>query len=251
MEEYFSIYSIVVSVFILLLTLNWIQYFRLVGKPRLFHGSAQSTKLVTLCPSLTSTYYPYVFAWGRHVQIIPFIIRGLLDAYFVKVKWEAENVTLDDGEIVILDWAIPKNNLAESGLTASKFDTPIVLIHHGAMCNSKDIPGQCWVEHAHKRGWIACVMNRRGHGKLLTKPKFNFFGSVEDVRAVTRHILLRRPNARMLMIGVSSGSGLMGRFFGEEHNMFKAGVGLCPGYDITNCMGRCTSPYQVSFIVIK
>ena len=196
-----------------------------------------------------------MFAWGRHLQIVFFFILsilidyfGLIDSFLVKVKWEPERIILEDGETVILDWAVSSDALSHSGLNSSNFDTPIVLIHHGAMCDSKDIPGQGWVEHAHKRGWIACCLNRTGHAKLLSKPNFNFFGSVEDVRYVTKHILKRRPNSRMLMIGISSGSGLMGRFFGEEHNLFKAGVGVCPGYDITNCMGRCTSPYTVCFI---
>jgi len=36
--------------------------------------------------------------------------------------------------------------------------------------------------------------------------------------------------------------------FGEEdsNNQFFAGVGICPGYDISRCMSRFTTPYMVN-----
>lgn len=45
-----------------------------------------------------------------------------------------------------------------------------------------------------------------------------------------------------------TGSAIVATSFGEEdsNNQFFAGVGICPGYDISKCMSRFTTPYKVS-----
>ena len=50
----------------------------------------------------------------------------------------------------------------------------------------------------------------------LTIPKFNFFGSTQDVRDVIRSIYNKRPRARIFMLGISAGSGLVARYMGEQ-----------------------------------
>jgi len=50
------------------------------------------------------------------------------------------------------------------------------------------------------------------------------------------------------MVGLSAGSGLLARFFGEESELFLGGVGVCPGFNIEKCMGRFGFPYQVRVI---
>jgi len=75
--------------------------------------------------------------------------------------------------------------------------------------------------------------------------KWNFFGSTNDVKYITLNIIRkRRPNAQFFMIGLSAGSGLLARFFGEESGLFLGGAGICPGYNIEACMGRFNFPYQ-------
>ena len=54
----------------------------------------------------------------------------------------------------------------------------------------------------------------------------------------------RRPRAKILMIGFSSGSGLVAKFMGEYSDLCASGIGICPGYNIEYCMGRFAEPYQ-------
>lgn len=216
----------------------------MTGKPKIVLGGKDSERLVSKCPALSSVYYPFVL-YDRHVQIAILLLKQYLYHYFRKVKLESEICSLLDGEQVILDWAVSKDPFAESGLISSLSDTPILMIHHGAMGRSSE--HVLWVAEAHKRGWIVCFLNRRGHRRVITKPKYNFFGTAADVKYITKHIILsRRPNAKMLMIGISAGSGLLINSFAAEDNLFISGVGICPGYNTEVCMGRCSYPYQVN-----
>jgi predicted alpha/beta-fold hydrolase len=88
------------------------------------------------------------------------------------------------------------------------------------------------------------VFNRRGHRRALSVPRWNLFGSTSDVREVVQHIAQIRPNAPLLNVGLSIGSGLLVRYFGEADNLFTAGAAVCPGYDISVCMSRVQQPYQ-------
>ena len=53
-----------------------------------------------------------------------------------------------------------------------------------------------------------------------------------------------RPRAPLLKIGLSVGSAIVARYFGEEGNRFTAGVGVSPGYNIEVCMRRIQQPYS-------
>jgi len=214
--------------------------------------------LLNKCPSLYISnchFIPFLFGWGKHIQIILYIIKDFIqkkmsfnpDLYGMRfnpdlygMRWISETCTLPDGESIILDWA---ESGAESGLESSDAKTPILMIHPGALGNRKTLMGQ-WIKRAHSRGWIVCVHNRRGHGKLLTVPKWNFFGSVEDVEyIITKYILERRPNAILLNLGISAGSGLVIKSF-VKNTQFVAGVGISPGIGIRKSMGRPEWPYN-------
>lgn len=220
-------------------------YFRNAHKPVLYCSSDESRQILKLCPSLASTYFPSLLScWSNHIQIAFYIISNNIRKFLNQTRWRSEICVLEDGEQIHLDWALSDDPLAECGLTESRSSTPIVMINPGALGNSEKLLGQ-WVMKAHSRGWIVCCNNRRGHVLPLTRSKWNFFGSVKDTQYITRnYILKRRPNAKLLMIGISAGSGLLCRFFGEEDSLFLAGFGLNPGYDISVCMGRVETPYQ-------
>jgi hypothetical protein len=60
------------------------------------------------------------------------------------VQSQLKRGRLDDGEVIILDWVKSRSeyHIDENGLIpAGKDETPIVVIHHGAMCDSRDLPG--------------------------------------------------------------------------------------------------------------
>jgi predicted alpha/beta-fold hydrolase len=61
------------------------------------------------------------------------------------------------------------------------------------------------------------AVNRRGHRGRLTKQCYNFFGSASDVRYIIDACVRKaRPKARVVMLGISAGSGLTARFMGEQ-----------------------------------
>ena len=236
-----------------LLSMQLLEYWRLCKPPVVYMGKDAliSKRLVEKCKTtLQSVFYPCPYVWNRHLVLIPFMVKGFLTkVIWPSVKWERELITLLDGEKIVLDWAISDEGQHTSeGTEASDHDTPIVMIHHGAYCNSRDFPGQDYVHTALKRGWIVCALNRRGHGGRnvpMTKARWNFFGSTSDVAYIAKEVILkRRPRARLFMIGFSAGSGLTAKFFGEYNDLFAAGVGVCPGYDISKCMARFATFYH-------
>lgn len=220
-------------------------YARLVKKPNVKHSNDQIRKITDKCPSLDSLYWPSPLCWNAHTQFVPFMLCGLRDKIFPPFKWQREIILLPDGEEVSLDWVtgIPSSDATN--------DTPVLVLHHGAFCDSSDMPGQYYIQPALDRGWHVCALNRRGHHGSLTVPKWNFFGCVKDVNVVTQSILAKRPKAQLLTVGLSSGSGLVANIFGYgEINNFHCGVGVCPGYCIKKCMGRFGFPYMVNHYIV-
>jgi predicted alpha/beta-fold hydrolase len=218
--------------------------------PKVYTSNEECQKLLQQCPSLNAAK---IFMWSNHIQIILYIIKDffqkIISAIFGKIIWQSEKCILEDGEEVTVDWAFPILNCYKCYYKYYCEDkTPILMIHPGALGHRKTLMGQ-WIKKAHSRGWIVCVYNRRGHGKLLTVPKWHFFGSAGDVEYITTNCILKtRPNAILLMLGISAGSGLTIRCFEEKNNQFVAGIGISPGIGIRKSMGRAEYPYN-KFIV--
>jgi predicted alpha/beta-fold hydrolase len=239
---------------------TWLQ---LIGKPLLLHSDPHKgdphpnvaavkrtmRDIISKCPTQHTLYVPPLLLWHCDVQLASFVIKSMIvSRWFPPCKWFPQNAELDDGEIIQLDWAqsIPKPDPEDP--------TPVLIICHGAFCDSSDLPGQLYVANALARGWLVCVANRRGHMRKISKGIFNFFGSTDDLRTiVSKHVKSVRPRATVLMIGISAGSALVARYMGEQgksvdsdnSDTFCAGaVGICPGYDIEVCMGRIHSRYD-------
>ena len=211
--------------------------------------------LVRKCRSVEQGYWPSIFSLHSGLELLPFVLAGRASAKN-PVPHSVEEVELEDGEILQIVWfRSPTEKGTSLPSYCDKTQTPIVMIHHGAMCDALDLPGQGYVKEALAKGWIVCALNRRGHtGRPLKVPKFQFFGSTADVRAIVEFIhRTKRPAAPIYFLGISSGSGLVAKYMGEqgqqlmdaEHPAFVTGaVGVCPGYDIEKCMARMQWPYQ-------
>lgn len=224
-------------------------YARLIAKPRVIAGNDEIQQLIDNIPALNSLYFPPPYLWHADAQLIPYSLKGLYYKHYPNSKWYRQMVRLTDGEEIALDWVVSTSSMAADGLPShSDDDTPVLMLHHGAFCDSADMPGQDYVQEALRRGWFVCALNRRGHAGPLTRPKWNFFGCPDDVHCVTQSILQRRPKAKLFTIGLSAGSGLVATVFGKGDvvNDFHAGVCVCPGFDITKCMGRFANFYAVS-----
>lgn len=228
-------------------------YSKVVARPCVITGNDEIRNIIDKCPSLKSLYWPSPYCWEAHLQLVPFIALGYWYKRFPSSKWYRQLVQLDDDEEIAVDWVVSAPGMDSNGLPHHDSDeTPVLVLHHGAFGDSSDIPGQCYIAPAIRRGWFVCVLNRRGHAGQLTKGKWNFFGCVKDVHCVTQSILLRRPKAKLFTVGQSAGSALVATIFGHDSdvNDFSAGVCVCPGFDITKCMSRFKYPFSVSHIVI-
>jgi predicted alpha/beta-fold hydrolase len=124
---------------------------------------------------------------------------------------------------VALDW------LEAPGMRA---DAPVLLILHTITGTSRDFIALASLAAA--RGWRAAVCLRRGHlGTPLTAPRVNLLGCTADLRAQIAAVAARLPDAPLLALGASAGTGLLVRYLGEEGpaSTLTAAVAVCPGYD--------------------
>jgi len=207
---------------------------------------------------------------NNHIQIFLHIIKF---SFTKKLNYITENCILPDGEIINLDWLLPptftSENIKQSLIlnifrfvkyiftnkipNALPNDLPknvILLINPGLFGNTNTLMGN-WIKEAHLRKWTVCIHNRRGHDKQLTRPKWNMFGSVDDLHYITKNYINKRyPNAKLLMLGISAGSGLTIRYLGEHSNQYIASAGISGGYGIEKSMGRIKNPYRW-FILYK
>jgi len=213
--------------------------------------------LIRRCKAVSDGYWPSLWSLHSALELLPFMWRNNSTSKLAyRLPHYIEDVEMEDGEILQIVWFRGDNtSKAMAPPYCDKTNTPILMVHHGAMCDSFNLPGQGYLKKALDRGWIVCALNRRGHGKKPLKvPKFQFFGSTTDLRDIVQFIRrTKRPAAPIYFIGLSSGSGLVAKFMGEQgqqlideyHPAFVNGaVAVCPGYNIEKCMSRMQWPYQ-------
>lgn len=212
------------------------------------NADSKYASLIKQCKSAES-YWPSILGINSFLELLPFMWIGSIKAN--RLDCAAEDVEMSDGEVVQVVWYQCKSTPSFD----QDSEVPIVMLHHGLLCRSADLPGQGYIQQGLSKGWMVCALNRRGHvpHRPLTKPTFHIFGSTNDVRQVVEHIRTKRPNAPVYMIGLSSGSGLVAKLIGEQgqtlmeqtHPSFVNGVvGVTPGYNIERCMARIRSPYN-------
>ena len=245
------------------------------------HLHSRVATIIEQCPSLHKTFWtPFVFC-NPHIQLIPYMIRNLIQKNMPPVKYASQRFQMEDGEELTLDWAVSHSSSANVPNAAdenARLPCNVLLLHHGAYGRSNDNPGYSYISEALDRGWLVMVINRRGHRGKLTRPSWNFFGSTSDVRHIVENcVRAARPNARVVMLGVSAGSGLCARYMGEQglaikqlrklqsdsagtdtklgwetdeafssqiHGYVHSVIGIVPGYNIEACMDRFGPPYS-------
>ena len=219
-------------------------------------------RILANVPSLYKIFYPPFFFSNGYLQLIPFTLECWWMIRFPLCNFITEFITLPDGEKIVLDWVneIPTIESVDFGRSVG-CARPIVIIHHGANCHSRDLPGQIYIREAMKRGWHVCILNRRGHNKALTRPNFNFLGSTDDLRhVISTHLETNYPSSKLFMVGMSAGSGLIASYMGQQGHAttyaepeqqqtpgyITAAVGVSPGYNIEQCMSasRLVPPFN-------
>ena len=103
--------------------------------------------------------------------------------------------------------------------------SPIILFAPGLTCSSQDLPGTSIIRLAYKAGFRSIVVNRRGHArfatssdndddskkKLLTAPRFNILGDIDDMEQVynfVKHHPMVDKDTPMFLYGVSAGTAI-------------------------------------------
>jgi predicted alpha/beta-fold hydrolase len=210
---------------------------RQVSGPISCYGGADAewhAEVLRFCPSLETGCDPSWYLRSAHLQNAMTVLRGNSAP---ALRWEREDrLTMPDGGTVSVQW---------TGLAADAA-TPVLVLLHTITGSGDDL--RRFIASLRKRlGWVVAVCNRRGHGGLeLTAPRINTLGSTDDLRLQLALIQQRRPAAALYGVGVSAGSGLIVRYLGEEgaQSMLRAGVALCPAYDIRDAFRYANRAYD-------
>lgn len=103
---------------------------------------------------------------------------------------------------------------------------PVVLVLPG-LCGSVNGTGHS-IRALVDAGVRPVVFHARGCGVPLTSPRWNIFGSTDDVREAVSRIQDRQPDAPIGLYGISAGTALMVRYLGEEGNHAPVVAGVVP-----------------------
>lgn len=184
----------------------WYYLRRIVHKPSLHYNKEMAwlRRLVENCESLHQRYWPTPWCLNAHLQVLLLLLRDVNPS--AKRPTRRQLLTHKDGGVTALDWTINFKELPSSA--------PIVLWFHSIMGDR--IPPE-FVDEFQARGWRSCCHVRRGHGGLpLKTPKWNTMGDTDDVVDAVREIETAYPDAPLLLVGLSAGSGLVARYLGRE-----------------------------------
>ena len=211
------------SVLLASLVLYAFYYLASAQRPIVTHGDhAFTARVAARLDRLRARYWPTLWCVNPHADLVWLALREQMG---YRLALRNEEVTLPDGETVMLQWSEPPNAPA---------DAPVVLLLHGIGGSVKGVAE--FVQSAEKRQWRCVTFLRRGHGRPLTKPVFNLLGDAADLRYVISHIkadIAHRfhHDVPLFMLGISAGSGLLGRYLGEEQDRspVMAGALISPG----------------------
>jgi predicted alpha/beta-fold hydrolase len=171
--------------------------------------SPKTQAILRLCQSLRHTsapYYPTPWIFSGHLDAIVIMkMRPVFDP-----KYNREELTVDDGTTLLLDWAEPP---LPDGQTSIPDDAPLLVLFTGVTGNSKSSYITYLTRECMNRGWRALVMNFPGvFGQKLTAARM--WGTEQDVAAVIRHAHNRFPKAPLFAMGFSLGGHLLTKYLG-------------------------------------
>lgn len=240
------------------------------GRVRHYIGTAKDLKRVyERMPTAHRAPQPPIWAYGGHIQFIPWIIYNIIavvnsplayerDLVLVtgledKTKDESETNTRSVADHIVLSFFPPTKPLA-SGDLALPLDAPTIIVEPGLTCTSQDVPGSSFLRLSVARGFRVIVIERRGHAQPLTKPRWNLFGDSDDFEQMYNRIKDKLPDAPLFWCGFSSGTKLpieaVGKFDERRKNgdksapTFVATASVCPGYNLETCFLGFGFPYK-------
>uniref|UniRef100_A0A8B9KI03 Abhydrolase domain containing 15 n=1 Tax=Astyanax mexicanus TaxID=7994 RepID=A0A8B9KI03_ASTMX len=159
--------------------------------------------------------HPPQARWPRtdpHLQILSNLIWPTGDDG--GVIFTRDNLLLEDGGIVALDWAV-EHPPGGRALGCHSINSPIVILIPNALGKiTRHLLSLCHL--ALQQGFYPVIFHRRGHaGCLLTTPRYQQFGDPTDLVQAVAYLQYRHPSSALLAISEGSGSGLLLSYLGE------------------------------------
>uniref|UniRef100_A0A3B1JET6 Abhydrolase domain containing 15 n=1 Tax=Astyanax mexicanus TaxID=7994 RepID=A0A3B1JET6_ASTMX len=170
--------------------------------------------------------HPPQARWPRtdpHLQILSNLIWPTGDDG--GVIFTRDNLLLEDGGIVALDWAVGLKDLKAQtkkehppggrALGCHSINSPIVILIPNALGKiTRHLLSLCRL--ALQQGFYPVIFHRRGHGGCpLTTPRYQQFGDPTDLVQAVAYLQYRHPSSALLAISEGSGSGLLLSYLGE------------------------------------
>lgn len=205
-----------------------------------YKPTTDNKQLIQEIRQLQRPYQPTFWLANTHVQLMYLELKKKLEKPLIFDH--VETLTMADGGKTALAWY--GYNLPAS--------TPTIVILHTLTGSPRSM--QDMVRDLHEyTGWRVVVAVRRGHGGLeFDPPRFNIFGSTQDLREQLAHIEQLFPQSPLYAVGSSAGSGLLIRYLGEEQQnaRFKASFAFCPGYNTDEGFKYC-HPFYSKYMAKK
>ncbi len=206
----------------------------------IFKPNLENKTLIQRIAQLQQAYRPTFWLTNTHLQLMVLELKKKLGKPLIYDH--IETLSMSDGGHTALAWY--GYHLAAT--------TPTIVILHtltGSPTSMQDM-----VKDLHEQtGWRIVVAVRRGHAQLdFNPPRFNIFGSTQDLKQQLAHIEQLFPQSPLYAVGSSAGSGLLIRYLGEEkdNSRFKASFAFCPGYNIDEGFKYC-HPFYSKYMAKK
>ncbi|VVC40803.1 Serine aminopeptidase, S33,Alpha/Beta hydrolase fold,AB hydrolase 4 family [Cinara cedri] len=161
--------------------------------------------LIKNVPVVREKYLPSIFCFNGYVHTAVAILFRGITLPIDTVNYERENLMLNDGGEVAIDWRYPKSDGPHSLIT--------VVILPGITGDSQVEYVRETVNELFENGYCSVVFNYRGRGGMRLKTARAYSANnIEDLTEVLKHVKSKRPNSPIAAIGFSMGGILLGNF---------------------------------------
>ena len=181
-----------------LVTHFWKRYSDRLPRVLLNQEDSRMRSILNRCSLLSQCYSPTLwcnFPWPQMIVLVLWERLRRNSVHFVE-----ETVRTPDLGTVELHWVrgfepstLPSYNSSVAQSASLPDNAPVVVFLHTLTGDSRT---HCsFVAYALERGWRPVVFSRRGHSVLLSTPKFNLFGDVDDTALMVQRVRAHYPHA--------------------------------------------------------
>ncbi|KAG6616106.1 putative serine protease family S33 [Phytophthora cinnamomi] len=229
--------------------MRW-HFLRAAETPRLvFRATDGNKKLLSLCPTITKNkYYPPWRLFNGHLQTV----RFAYDERGPKINYKRQLMTLPDGGVVSLDWALLSardapaagGDLNDAASTTWLPDVEptrrTVILLPGLTGGSPENYIRSTVARLHELGWQCVVLNARGCANTPVRTAQLFCSAYTgDLRFVLQQLSEKYQFAQEAFVGVgfSMGSNVLVKYLGEDgdETPLTGAISVGNPFDLTIC----------------